>query len=407
MEHRKLVEKMGPSLTGERGVGLLWALVSVAIMSAIVWSFSILVDSRTKERSHENLRQSRDYVYKSIRIAAMQPSAIFLSSEADASLKKCIEADSISDCSHTSEANAKAFSLIVPLSRDLTMQTSTLTTVSASDAAGGFDRFGNENCPNNATCMFRGSTKFWLECPPSGTRCQTSGRIRIRVEVTKNPGYDPESDQLSLTSLMLGTKSSGKEEEDVLVTVASLRSADLQRCPSGAHVVGVDSDGAVLCRCLLGPTKTGNIVDLKCPAVTCPDGKELIGLEKVSDDVNAANLSQYKLKCKDTSFDKGCTEPPVTGDVRYFECPANNLMTGFYNPSCIIPLPAKLKELDALIEANKWTETVRDKWKKKPPPGHWTYKTKTYKCGRKDVDCWLKFVQIKCAGGGVRCCPRP
>jgi hypothetical protein len=401
------VKTMRPCLKGEQGVGLLWALVSVAIMSAVIWSFSILVDSRSKERTVESMRRSRDYVYKSIRAAAMQPSAVFLSSEADPALKKCIEAQSISGCDHTTEANARAFSLIVPLSPDSTLRTSTLTTVSPSDAAGGFDRFGNDNCASNANCLFRGSTKFWLECPPSGSRCQTAGRIRIRVEVTKNAGYNPESDSFMLTSMMLGTKSSGKEGEDAVVSIPSLRSADLQRCPSGAHVVGIDSEGAAICRCLLGPEQTGTIVDLKCPSVTCPPGKELVGLEKVSDDANAQTLSQYKLKCKDTSFDSGCTEPAITGDVRYFECPANNLMTGFFNPSCIIPLPAKVKELDALIDANKWTETVRDKFVKKPPPGHWTYKTKTHKCKRKDVDCWLKFVKIKCEGGGARCCPRP
>jgi hypothetical protein len=184
-------------LASENGASLMMVIMATVALGLMTAGLSQYVASRSHERTVEDLRRSRDYVYKTLLRSSSDPAAIFLSSReaGNEALKTCITASKIDGCPFQNPENARAFKLVVPMSAVPGMHKITMTTADESGPEGTFDRFGNDNCSDNAKCLFRGTTQFWLDCP-AGVNCQTSGRIMVRTQVKKNSAWNSNADPL-------------------------------------------------------------------------------------------------------------------------------------------------------------------------------------------------------------------
>ena len=413
-------------LASENGASLMMVIMATVALGLITAGLNQYVASRSHERTVEDLRRSRDYVYKTLLRSSSDPAAIFLSSReaGNEALKTCITASKIDGCPFQNPENARAFKLVVPMSAVPGMHKITMTTADESGPEGTFDRFGNDNCSDNAKCLFRGTTQFWLDCP-AGVNCQTSGRIMVRTQVKKNSAWNSNADPLHLGNLNIGVKDSRKEGEDMAIPVAAIQQLGLQRCPSGAHAVGLDAQGKVDCRCWLyrDPRLSGSDPLLACPPVACPPDQEILGLELNPDAVKNSTLPQYKLKCS-TKQIEDCKSLPIDTTGSTVGCEEGWKLKGFAPPQCTVPLPNTVKELDALINANKGNVNVCTKYGTKSvfigskKNGEPIYKTeKDYnncqkwvtkkKCPRTEANCWLPYVQINCEGSKGWCCKIP
>lgn len=412
------------SWTRESGVGLLLAISVVSVLSIMTYVFGVFVDNSVTGRLVESTKKNRDYAYKALLRAAQHPDALWLSSREpeNGELLKCINAVLLTQCGSTNKEDPKSFKLVMPLSREDALRKLVMTTIDPNDAQGGFDRFGNDNCPVNSKCLFRGVTKFWLECP-GGVNCDKQGRIRIRVIVEKNSGWVSGPGE-GLMQKMLGglgfnPKSSKDEGEDVSVPVMSIRGVALEACPPGAYSTGVDKAGVVQCRCWLKPTVDSN----GCEPVTCPDGKQLMGIDLNPSFTPDSSLkgSQFVLNCQDPPG-QTCDKATSNRDTNTAQCPPKWKMKGFAPPRCVLKYPSTLGELDQIIEDNKWEVSRKCKKYKKEEVivGYkdngkpiikkvetsecekWDIKYD--KCGRRQADCWSKFIPAKCTDSEAYCC---
>lgn len=410
--------------TRESGVGLLLAISVVSVLSIMTYVFGIFVDNSVTGRIAESTKKNRDYAYRALLRAAQHPDALLLSSlePENAELRKCIDAVVKSQCGSTNRDDPKSFKLVMPLSRESALQKLVMTTIDPNDPQGGFDRFGNDNCPVNSKCLFRGETRFWLECP-GGVNCDKQGRIMIRVIVGKNSGWVSAPGEGLMRKMIGGldlkSKSSKDEGEDVSVPVMSIRGVALEACPPGAYSTGVDKAGIAQCRCWLRPTVDSN----GCEPVKCPPNQELrgININPSFDPASPTKGSQFVLDCQ-VPPEQTCKGATGNRETNTAVCPEKWKMKGFAPPRCVLKYPSTLKELDQIIEDNKWEVSRKCKkykkeevvvgYKKNGKPITKNVETtecekwdiKYDKCGRKKFDCWSKFVPANCTDSKAQCC---
>ncbi len=422
----------------QNGIGLVLSILVVSVLSIMTYMFGNFVDNRVDERAINTARRNRDYTYKTLLRAAQHPDALWLSSQEpeNATLKNCINAKSIAECDSRDPNSPRSFKLVMPLSKENGQQEIVMTTLDLNDPQGGFDRFGNDNCPVNGKCLFRGETKFWLECP-GGINCDRQGRIMVRVVVRRNAGWEQLANDGSVKRLIgnlsFGTRDSGNEGENVAVPVMSIHRLALEACPPGAYSTGLNEKGVMQCRCWMNPSQGGTSV---CQPAKCPAGQEIVGIKinsnfdpsydpgKSAPGTSSSSGNQFALDCKVLAPKPECGFVTSAQGGSSVVCPGKWQMTGFTPPRCWLDYPSNLAELDNLIENNQWEVsrkcTKYEKveiivgWKPNGKPitkkvttsncEKWDIKYK--KCGRKDFDCWSKFVPAACTQSKAKCCPR-
>ena len=305
-----LFEQKKPSprdLNSQDGIGLMMAILSSVVISGLLAGLGFFLSNRVHERSIDEIRRARDFVYKSVLQAASDPNAILISRQFDSTLNSCVTQANPLLCSQF-----KRFSLKIPLSTTASGKSYTLTAMTDADVLGMFDRSGYKTCSPVSKCAYIAETNYKLECPPAGGSCAEGGFLRIRVQVRKNSSWLISKSFQGFTGLVVGTKSSGDDSSDAIVYLKDINRVARQSCPEGAFATGIDLNGRVACRCG-GSYVQNTAIPLSCRLLNrCPQKQVLIGYD--------ANLSPI---CKPISLTRGDCRAlsQVSGTAATAKCP--------------------------------------------------------------------------------------
>jgi hypothetical protein len=355
----------------ESGISLIIVTIGALVISLMIGSFSLYVKNRVDSRTIQEFKKNREVAYKTLLQSARDANALLISAQNSSDLNNCILRPN--DCPIKAPANRRRF----PLYSLSTSSQAQLTANNNSSISGMFNRFGSKNCNSTANCAMIGVTEFWLDCVP-GQDCADKGFIKIRVEVKRNPGWNPSGSVENglakmLSNMEMGSRVSGGErsdgssrhDEDVSLSIAELRRVALQKCPVGAWLVKLDEKGRAICKCSgfyeQDPTdRTKCRLFGGCPSILL--GNKVVktiwvGMETV---VDPQGHTITKPKCEPAdSFQNTCKIVRTTGGRNVsFTCPTRGFITKAYpDDECTVPPNTRTKRGDQPVSCPPWTIT--------------------------------------------------
>ena len=365
----------------EQGFALMTAVITAGIITAMIAGFTWLHDSTLAARQLENLKKSRDSIYKNLVTALADPSVIQVSTLSNAMLATCVNPATISNCTALSSAAAVRFPLSMPMSS--TTAAFQVSAANDTDLSGMYDRFGG-HCSSMQNCAFIAKTYFWLSCPTTLANCAADGSVQVRVVVDGNPSWTGPggSGWLGLSTKPLAPRSSDAASPAGISLRATIAVAATS-CQSGAMMIGVDGNGNPICRCIVG---SGAPIAGACPAVTCPSGA-LSGLTPVVNPTSPTSPT-YTVVCKAPQACTDIATSNLSSDYLFAGgCPAGQYMKAFAVQSCYVDgVPTTKAERRAIVDGFNATNGTN--------------------CGYKAYACWVRFLPVRCDGGVLTCCPR-
>lgn len=355
----------------ESGISLLIVTIGALVISLMIGGFSLYVKNRVESRVIQEFKKNREVAYKTLVQSARDANSILISAQNSSDLNNCIKNPNA--CSIKNADNRRRF----PLYSLTTNSQVQLTADNNSSVAGMFNRFGSKNCNSQANCAMIGVTEFWLDCSP-GQDCAEKGFIKIRVEVKRNPAWNPDGSSGNglpkiLSSMELGSRVSGgtrsdgtsRHDEDVTISISELRRVALQKCQVGAWLVKLDQNGRAICKCS-GFYEVDPKDNTKCRIFGgCPSinqGNKLVktfwvGMQTV---VDPKGYTTTKPKCEPAdSFQSTCRTVRTTGGRSVnFQCPARGFITQAYpDGECTVPPNTRRNRGDQPVSCPPWTIT--------------------------------------------------
>lgn len=242
---------------GERGIGIIAALLAIAVVGLLATGLSTMFSNRINERKINMMIRGREVAYAYLRANASSPDALFASSLNSApgnrALRQCLVNTAAKDCTATSPSRAQQFQLLVPFSSQTPR--APVSGSSASDAGGHYTSNGfRSNCTVGRDCPFWGRTYFWAQCPNNASTCRQAVRIYVRPQIlTQRSVMDSDSflpgGNVAIRDQPTQDQIAANPRIGVTEAMVSEILQTAQICPTGAYMTGVTASGQILCKC--------------------------------------------------------------------------------------------------------------------------------------------------------------
>jgi Flp pilus assembly pilin Flp len=241
----------------ERGVGIIAALLAVAVVGLLATGLSTMFSGRINERKIDMLIRGREVAYAYLRTNASSPDALFVSSlnaaPGNRALRRCLMRTAANDCTATSPDRAQQFQLLVPFSSQT--PGAPVSGSSAGDEGGHYTSNGfRSNCRASRDCPYWGRTYFWAQCPNNAATCQQAVRIYIRPQIlTQRNVMDSNSflpgGSVAIRDQPTQAQITANPKFGVAEVMVSEILQTAQVCPTGSYMTGITATGQILCKC--------------------------------------------------------------------------------------------------------------------------------------------------------------
>lgn len=235
-----------------RGFTLLSLIVTVAILSIVILTFSTFVRAMERSLSSARARASKDSIVRNLSAIAASPTSLkqsVTSGGGQSALARCVQDSAQPDCRNE-------------VFEEFDLYDTFRTRVAGTTAKPVYYSTEGATCLSpSASCRYQATARFKAKCA-SGSSCAKAVQLDIEVTVSQLD---------TLSAQVVGETRAANRTIASTVDVAEIAQSGAQSCPPGQMMVGIDTYGKIQCAAMPASDHFGgawacqlNTANLKC-----------------------------------------------------------------------------------------------------------------------------------------------